>query len=114
MNKKQLTFNTPGAPFGGRVHSLIDYLPPAFNKQYEKIYNYKFKNYMFIRKGGYLGRTVIDTFIIVRTSRRCYRVNYCNVNHLYFCTFSVKTPKELAERMYSIFKVFERVDNENN
>lgn len=110
MSKNNLTYKTPGAPFGGRVHNIFADLPGDFMSEYELTYNYQFKNYMFYRRTGYLAKNIIDVFIIVKTSRRCYRVNYCNSKYLYFCNFSAQNSKELADIMYKIFKTFERVE----
>lgn len=100
--------NRTGAPFGGRVHFLLDELTGEFLKQYDVEYNYNFKNYLFYRRTGYLDRTLIDLFIVVRTSKKNYRVNYCNVKHLYFCTFCGDF-RDVAQKMKNIYKTFKRL-----
>ena len=101
-----------GAPPGGRVHWLSDYLCGEFGKVYKRSYNYKYHNYRFVR---YRKRTMVDEFLIVRTSKKCYRVIYYNDDFKFFLYFSARNYKACADKMiatYNIFKKFKSPKNE--
>lgn len=83
-----------GAPPGGRVHWFILHLKTLTRQNYRLVYDYEYHNYKLIRV---LRRTLIDEFTIIRTSRRCFRCIYCNLQNRYFKYFSAQTSKGLAE-----------------
>lgn len=99
-----------GAPYGGRVHNLLYELSGEFIKDYELYYNYFFKKYFFCRRDGYLFKNLIDCFTVIRTSRKCYRVMYVNVNYNYFCYFSARYPKQAAEKMKRIYQIIKEIE----
>lgn len=96
-----------GAPKGGRVHWLQFELSGDFSRAYHLEYNYKYHNYHYAR---YRKRTLIDEFIVVRTSRKCYRVSYYNADYKHFQYFSARTCGECADKMIAIFYVFKRLE----
>lgn len=90
-----------GAPMGGRVHWLLLFLSKRFLNAYRLRFDYEYHNYYFSR---YDGRTVRDEFIVVRTSRSCFRVMYFNHVNTYFEYFSEPTAKRTAEHMEELFE----------
>lgn len=103
-----------GAPPGYRVFWLNDELVGAFTKAYKLIHSPKTHNYRYAR---YKKRTLIDEFLIVRTSKKCYRVIYFNNDFKYFYYFSARNYKECACRMkgiYNIIRCLERYQSEGN
>lgn len=97
-----------GAPPGLTVHWLISELAGDFTRAYKLSYNEKKHNYHFAR---YRKRTMFDEFIVVRTSKRCYRVMYFNEDFKHFQYFSASNYRECAARMISIFNVFKQIEN---
>ena len=93
-----------GAPAGLTVHWLLWELVGEFTKAYRLSYNRKFHHYRFYRLRK---RTLIDEFLIVRTSKRCYRVIYFNEDYKHFQYFSAKNYRECADRMRAIFKAIQ-------
>jgi hypothetical protein len=93
----------PGAPKGGRVHWLLSSLPSDFVKAYDVVYNYKYHNYRFVRYAENRVRYVIDEFIVIRTSKRCWRVSYFNRVTAEFKYFSCDTYLYVAAKMYEIY-----------
>lgn len=89
-----------GAPPGGRVHWLLLHLPREFARAYTLRYDYLYHNYHFTR---YDKRTIVDEFIVVRTSRRCFRVMFFSWRYNYFEYFSEKTSKACAAHMQRVF-----------
>jgi len=71
------------APMGGRVHWLLMFLPRDFNRAYRLRFDYEYHNCHFMR---YVGRTVRDEFVVVRTSRDCFHVMYLNFETLFFAS----------------------------
>ena len=96
-----------GAPPGLTVHWLISELAGEFTRAYKLSYNIKNHNYHFAR---YNKRTLIDEFIIIRTSKRCYRVMYFNEDFKHFQYFSANNYRECASRMISIYNVFKQIE----
>ncbi len=96
-----------GAPPGGRVHWLSDELAGEFGRAYHREYNYRLHNYRFTR---YNKRTLIDEFLIVRTSKRCYRVMYYNAQFEFFQYFSASNYKQCADKMRAIYDIFKRLE----
>ena len=96
-----------GAPPGGRVHWLSDELAGEFGKAYHREYNYRLHNYRFSR---YDKKTLIDEFLVVRTSKRCYRVIYYNAKFKFFQYFSASNYKKCADHMREIYRIFKRLE----
>ena len=96
-----------GAPAGLTVHWLMFELAGEFTKVYHLDYNRRFHHYRFYRLRH---RTIIDEFLIVRTSKKCYRVIYFNNDFKHFQYFSSKNFRELAVRMKAIYKLFKSVE----
>lgn len=92
-----------GAPKGLTVHWLRLELAGTFLKAYNLRYCKRLHNYRFAR---YNKRTLIDEFLVVRTSKRCYRVIYFNDEHDFFLYFSSKNYRDCAERMKGIYGIF--------
>lgn len=96
-----------GAPPGLTVHWLVDELHGEFVKAYNLSLNRKHHNYFFTR---YRKRTLIDVFIVVRTSKRCYRVMYFNADFNHFQYFSSENYRECADKMKSIYHIFKSIE----
>lgn len=103
-----------GAPAGGRVHWLLWNLPPRLSTVYRVHMDYLYHNYLFIRQLD-RRRMPRDLFIVVRTSRKCWRCMYFHFEYNYFEYFSERTSKKLVahmERVYDkIRKSEERYEN---
>lgn len=95
-----------GAPAGGRVHWLIMFLPREFKLTYKLRFDYEYHNYHFSRCEG--SRTPKDEFIIIRTSRSCFRCMYFNYENNYFEYFSEDTAREMAEHISNFLKKIKR------
>ena len=97
------THNRPkvGAPKGLYVHWLISALAGEFTRAYKLDYNPHKHYYHFYRLRK---RTLIDEFIVIRTSKRCYRVMYFNADYKHFQYFSAKNFRDCADSMRAIFK----------
>lgn len=89
-----------GAPPGGRVHWLLLHLPREFCRAYILRYDYLYHNYHFTR---YAKRSIVDEFIVIRTSRRCFRVMFFSWRYNYFEYFSEPTSRRCAEHMNRVF-----------
>ncbi len=96
-----------GAPLGLTVHWLADELRGEFSINYRLSYNKKYHNYHYAR---YRKRMLIDEFIVVRTSKRCYRVIYFNNDYKHFQYFSAENYRDCAVQMIAIFKVFQQLE----
>lgn len=99
-----------GAPPGLTVHWLIFGLAEdgEFTRHYKLQLNDKYHHYRFAR---YRKRTLIDEFIVIRTSKRCYRVSYFNADYMHFQFFSSENYRDCAAKMIEIFKVFKRLED---
>ena len=91
-----------GAPPGGRVHWLIWNLPSEIKRAYEIIFDYEFHNYLLQRKPDGKHKAT-DFFIVVRTSRRCWRCYYFHFEYKYFEYFSEKTSNKMAEHILKVY-----------
>lgn len=98
-----------GAPKGGRVHWLLWHLRCDFKCVYRCFYNYAEHRYLFYRLSG---RTLYDVFIVVQTSRHCWRCMYFCSETLEFQYFSCFAARHLALRMWLIYR--KTVDREEN
>jgi hypothetical protein len=92
-----------GAPKGGRVHWLLYSLPSDFLKVYDIDYNYKYHNYRFVRYAQNRVRYVIDEFIVIRTSKRCWRVSYFNRVTADFKYFNADTYSACSAKIYEVY-----------
>ena len=86
---------------GGRVHWLLLFLPRNFTRVYTLQFDYEYHNYHFVR---YDARTPIDEYIIIRTSRNCFRCMYFNYKTTYFDYFSEQTAKHTADHIEQLFE----------
>lgn len=92
-----------GAPPGGRVHWLLWALRGEFIHVYQVHYDYLYHNYAFIRYRPHRYNSVLDMFIVVRSSKKCWRVSYANMEKLIFNAFTCKTYRECASRILEIY-----------
>lgn len=100
-----------GAPPGLTVHWLLDALHGEFTRAYKTEYNRKFHHYRFAR---YRKRTLVDEFLVIRTSKRCYRVSYFNADFRYFQFFSSENYRDCAYRIIAIYEVFKAVEQKKD
>ena len=117
MNKKKIDFENikprehrVGAPPGNTVHWITFELYArggTFTKDYRLNYNDLIHNYRFSR---YRARTLIDEFIVIRTSKRCFRVMYYNADYEHFIYFSAENYRDCAARMISIYQIFKSLE----
>lgn len=119
MSKKHKQYNLEnikprehrvGAPPGNTVHWLTFELYArgnGFTKDYRLNYNYLIHNYRFSR---YRARTMVDEFIVIRTSKRCFRVMYYNADYDHFIYFSAENYRDCAARMISIYQIFKSLE----
>lgn len=100
-----------GAPPGLRAHWLLSELVlvggGTFTKEYHLNYNFDLDNYRFSR---YNKRTLVDEFIVIRSSKRCYRVMYYNADYEHFIYFSAENYRECAARMVKIYQIFKQLE----
>lgn len=85
-----------------RVHWLIWNLEKEFKKEYEKSFDYAYHKYTFYR---YEGKKLYDIFIVVRTSKRCFRVMYSNIHTKEIQYFSCYKSSHVARRMWYIYMI---------
>ena len=97
----------PGAPPGGSVHWLAFELSGEFLRAYRIDYAPHKHNYRLAR---YRKRTLVDEFLVVRTSKKCYRVIYYNVEFEYYRYFSASNYRECAQRMKALADIFRRLE----
>lgn len=98
-----------GAPMGGRVHWLLMFLPKDFNRAYRLRFDYEYHNYHFTR---YEGRTARDEYVVIRTSRDCFRVMYFNFETLYFEYFSEPTASRTADHIEELYRKIIKAESE--
>ncbi len=99
-----------GAPLGGRVHWVLWNLPVEFKRAYKLRFDYEYHNYNFVR---YVGRVPIDQFIIIRTSRKCFRCMYYNFDTDYFEYFSEPTAEGIANRVVELYEKIRQAERRN-
>lgn len=96
-----------GSPPGYYVFWLLEALKGEFMLKYEYT-NCRCKhNYRFAR---YRKRTLIDEFIIIRTSKKCYRVMYFNADYNYFTYFTESNYTSCSEHMKKIYFIFKALE----
>lgn len=98
-----------GAPNGGRVHWLLWCLHKEFKKEYVLKFDYEYHNYHFTR---YRGRKPIDQFIIIRTSKKCFRTMYFNFENTYFEYFSEPNARDCAEHIESLYNKIKKAEEQ--
>lgn len=103
-----------GAPPGGRVHWLIWNLPLEIKHAYKIRFDYEYHNYFLIRYPfGNVKRNPQDIFVVVRTSRRCWRCMYYHFDYEYFEYFSEQTSKKLAEHILRVYRKIKKSEAGN-
>lgn len=90
-----------GAPPGGRVHWFLWNLTSDLKRMYDVVFDYEFHNYFLIR---YNQRTMSDMFLVVRSSRKCWRCMYFHREYKYFEYFSETTSKKLVDHIERIVR----------
>lgn len=101
-----------GAPAGGRVHWFLEFLPLRFTAEYEIRYDYEYHNYFMIRYRNKRYRSrAVDCYVVVRTSRHCFRCMYYNFTTNYFEYFSAISAKKLADKVLTLFERIKRVES---
>lgn len=81
-----------------RVHWFLWNLPTNVKRAYRLYYDYEYHNYLLVRfPFGKL--KPVDLFVIIRTSRRCWRCMYYHFYFNYFEYFSEKTSSMLAKKV---------------
>ena len=91
----------------GRVHWLLWNLSPLFKGRYKLSFDYAFHRYTFYRTycNGRSNR-LLDCFIVVRTSKRCFRMSYMNDLYRVALYESFRTSAACAHRMEQIAEQF--------
>lgn len=92
----------------GRVHWLLWNLSPNFKGVYRLRFDYNYHRYVFYRTYGIDQRSkrLKDCFIIVRTSKKCFRMMYFNDVFQLYLYESFKTSIKCALRMEELFKKY--------
>lgn len=90
-----------------RTHWLLWTLNefPEFKRSYLCAYDYARHNYIFYRMSG---RKLYDIFIVVRTSKHCFRVMYYNSRTLEIQYFSCRRSINVCRRMNTIYLIDKR------
>lgn len=99
-----------GAPKGLYVYWLDMELCGEFSKAYKCSCCSKTKqhNYRYARE---YRNKLIDEFLVVRTSKRCYRVIYYNVEFNFLTYFSESNYVDCANHMKLIYECFKRIES---
>lgn len=97
-----------GAPLGGRVHWFLYHLDPIVKRAYDVLFDYDYHHYFLSRKQL---RSMIDCFIVVRTSKRCFRVMYYHFKFNYFEYQSFQKSNEAADYVLRIFEKMKSVES---
>lgn len=105
--------NRVGAPLGGRVHWLLLNLSGNFKVNHTLSYDYKSHCYTFYRNISQRNKSIIDVYIIIRTSKRCFKLMYNNLMQDIYITKSFKTSKLCACYMDKLFKDFKAYEEKN-
>ena len=88
----------------GRVHWLLWHLEREFKQEYILSFDYATHSYLFYRMKK---RQLYDVFVVVRTSKRCFRVMYANTRTNEIQYFSCLRSINTARRMWYIYKIDE-------
>lgn len=92
--------NPVGAPPGGRVHWLIYNLSAEFKRKYYTNYDYSKHSYLFLRKYDRVSLKSLrrsDMFIVVRTSKKCWRVTAHYMSTGESCYASFRNSQAVAD-----------------
>ena len=92
-----------GSPVGGRVHWLIWALRGEFLRVYESHYDYLSHNYVFVRYRPHRYNRILDIFIVIRTSKKCWRCSYFNHYRMIFKFVSLNSFRECAAWILDLF-----------
>ena len=95
-----------GAPKGGRVHWLLWELGSSFKGAYKLYFDYAWHKYVFYRMEK---RTLLDVFIVMQTSRHCWRCMYSNTKTNDFDVFSCTQTRDMALHMWLLWKKNEKL-----
>ena len=88
-----------------RVHWLLWYLSPSFKGFYRIVFNYNTHSYLCYRNNKCdNGRSLYDVFLVVRTSKRCFRMMYCDTTYPAFVYRSFRTSADCASFMEEIYQ----------
>lgn len=104
-----------GAPKGGRVHWLIYRLSVNFKRKYFTNYDYAKHSYLFLRNLGGVSLKKLrrsDMFIVVRTSKLCWRVVSHNMMFGQSEYASFKDSQAVAEYLESKSDEYEAMRSE--
>lgn len=86
-----------------RVHWLLILIPKDFRTAYIYNYDYYEHRYSFYRQRK--GK-LLDCFIIVRSSSKCWRVCYMNTRYKINTYFSCRYSSEVVKQMYDIYSTY--------
>lgn len=106
-----------GAPKGGRLHWFLLNLPLSVRVNYVASYDYLYHNYMLIRKHEHYSKKSFhetDYFIIVRTSKRCFRVTGHNITSGQTVYKSFKSSQAVADYIGTISEDWQKERNKND
>lgn len=99
-----------GAPKGGRVHWFLWNLPRDLKRAYTIRYDYSKHNYaMFRYPNGDERHKPIDIYIVIRTSRECFKITYYRYESNEFEQFSAPTSEKAVA---AIMERYERAREE--
>lgn len=84
-----------------RVHWVLWSLPSEFKGKYNLVYDYAQHKYCFYRLNG---RKLFDLFVVIRTSKRCFKISYVNAKKNDFRTFSCRKSCEVGKKLFEIYK----------
>lgn len=97
-----------------RVHWLLFELTPTFKGYYKLLYDYETHSYCFYHNycNGRSNR-LKEVFIVIRTSKRCYRMMYHNYDTRIFVYRSFSTAHDCASFMLDIGFPFWHIPKDN-
>lgn len=87
-----------------RVHWLLFNLSTEFKGAYSLVYDYSNHKYLFYRTEN---RKIYDLFVVVRSSKHCFRVVYANTRTKDIQYFSCRKSSICARRMYYLWQIDE-------
>lgn len=90
-----------GAPKGGRVHWFLFHLNKDIFKHYILEYDYSQHSYLLYRK---VKTSLYDMFVVIRTSKHCWRLSYVCASEKRYVYLSCKTSRECAYELYRIYR----------
>lgn len=107
LHRAEIIREAAGSPKGGRVHWLLMYLSIYVCDNYELSYDYLFHRYFLSRRTSSIKMKNMDFFIIVRTSKQCFRLMYHSLvsKEIYYKSF--KTAEACAEYINQKAELYE-------